>query len=160
LHKNVVRIQTEMFKPGEVVRGEVIDLYIKPPSNCVWYPKMPNVTLVDDAEGAHTIGHRRKMLRFDSGGIFFRFDALGPEADGLHMGDIDLLLETIPAGVLFRQDIPHLATLAQLDVRIFNDKPYWAAIAIYSVDVEQKLVEFEATLELDEIYDKTQVEQQ
>ncbi len=159
MKKNVVRVQTEMFKRGEVVRGERIDLYLKPPPNCAWYPKMPDVALVDDPDGGHTVGHPRKKLRFDSGGLFFRFDALGPETDGMHKGSIDLLMQTIPARVLFGEDIPHLATLAQMDVRIFEDQPYWAALAVYSVDLEHKRVEFEATLELDEIYEEDQLEQ-
>ena len=160
MNKNVVRIQTEMFKPGEVVRGETIDLYLTPPSNCAWYPKMPEVAIQDDPDGAHTLGHPGKLLRFEEGGLFFRFDALGPETDGVHKGDIDRLMSSIPASELFAQDIPHLATLAQFNVKIFENQPYGAAIAIYRFNMEQKRVEFEATLQLDEIFDPDEVEPQ
>ena len=159
MNRNVVRIQTEMFKPGEVVRGERIDLYIKPPANCVWYPKMPNVSLLDDPDGGHMVGHPLKKLRFDEGGLFFRFDALGPETDGIHKGDIDYLMSSVPARKLFGEDIPHLATLAQMDVRLFKDKPYWATLALYDVDVENKRVVFNATLDLDEIYEEDEIEE-
>jgi hypothetical protein len=149
--KNVVRIQTEMFKPGELVRGHLIDIYLRPPSNYAWHPRQPKFQLVPNPEGAHTYGHPGEMLRFDEGGLLFRFDALGEQADGFSKGDIDFLLQTIPASKLFAEDIPHFATLAHMSLESFKNRAWWATLALYDVDVDQQKVWFDAKLELSEV---------
>ncbi len=151
MNKNVVRIQTELFKPGELVRGHLIDIYMKPPRNFVWYPKQPSFSMIDDPEGRHTFGHPGKMLRFDEGGLFFRFDALGRECDGVFKGDIDYLLSDHDASQLFADDLPHFAEMAQMSLQMFDNNARWAVLAVYDVDAENVRVQFEATLELDEV---------
>ncbi len=149
--KNVVRIQTELFKPGEIVRGHLIDIYTRPPKNYVWHPRQPEFQLVDDPDGLHTYGHPGEMMVFKEGGLLFRFDALGAQADGFSKGDIDFLMQTIPAKTLFAEDIPHFATLAHMSVDAFKNRAWWATLALYDVDVEQKKVWFDASLELSEV---------
>ena len=152
MNKNIVRIQIEKFTPGEVARGYVIDNYLRPPQRSVWYPRMPHFSMVDDPEGIHTVGHPGQMLRFDEGGLFFRFAALGVECDGMTNGDIEAMLTTIPASKLFAEDLPHLAEMAEmrLDVLV-RRRVMWAMLAVYNVDAAANKAEFEASLELEDV---------
>ena len=151
MNKNVVRIQYERFKPGEIVRGHGIDLCTKPPMRYAWYPQMPRFTMLDDPEGIHSLGHPGRMLRLDDGGILFRFNALGTECDGITSGDIEALLTTIPASELFAEDMPHLAEMGEMRLDVFQDHALWAMLAIYDVDVINHHVDFEASLDLVEV---------
>ncbi len=153
MNKNVVRIQTELFKPGEKVSGHLIDFYLKPPRHCVWYPHKPAMELVPDPDGVRSYGHPGELLIFKEGGLFFRFDSLGKECDGLFAADIDFLLKggECTAEELFGEDLPHFAQQAQLSLRMFEDNARWATLAIYDVDVVSKHVEFDCGLELEEL---------
>ncbi len=152
VNRNVVRIQTELFKPGEKVRGHLIDIYTRPPNHCTWYPKQPQMNFVDDPEGVHAAyGHPGKMLVFEEGGLFFTFHALGAQVDGYTTGDIDFLMKEIPARTLFAEDLAHFADLATMSLNMFSNNAMWAVLAVYDVDVDTSHVEFSATLELDEM---------
>ncbi len=152
VNRNVVRIQTELFKPGEKVRGHLIDIYTRPPNHCTWYPKQPQMKFVDDPEGVHAAyGHPGKMLVFEEGGLFFTFHALGAQVDGYTTGDIDFLMKEIPAKNLFAEDLGHFADLAMMSLNMFSNNAMWAVLAVYDVDAENVRVQFEATLELDEV---------
>jgi hypothetical protein len=144
LNKNVVRVQTEMFKAGAAVRGPMIDLYLDPPSNSVWWPRQPNVMWLEDAEGA-------PIMRFDEGGFFFTFAALGTEINGRSNGDLDYLLETHGAAELFQPDLPSLAIMSRERFESLLNQASWAILAVYDVDVLAEKAEFYACLTLDEL---------
>lgn len=153
MNKNIVRIQTELFKADEKVRGHLIDIYLKPPRHCVWYPHKPAMELIPDPEGIHSYGHPGEMLVFKEGGLFFSFHSLGKEVDGFSTGDIDFLLKNgeNDAASLFGEDLPHFAQQAQMSLMAFRDNARWATLAVYNVDVPSRHVEFEAGLELEEL---------
>ncbi len=109
---------------------------------------------MQDPEGVHTCGHPGEMLRFDEGGLFFRFDALGAECVGFAKGDIDFLMTLKTAGELFGDDIAHLAKQAQMSLEAFQDRANWATLAVYWVDVDEQRVEYEGLLELDTTLDE------
>ena len=144
LNKNVVRIQTEMFKPGTIVRGPLIDLYLDPPSNSVWWPQQPTFTWLDDAA-------ERRAVRFEDGGFFFSFAALGTEINGRANGDIDHLLRTHSAAQLFHPDLPNLALMSRERFESLLNQASWAILAVYDVDVPNEKVEFYASLTLEEL---------
>jgi hypothetical protein len=133
-----------MFKPGSVVQGPLVDVYLSPPSNSVWWPKAPSFSWLENTTGS---GY---SLRFDEGGFFFTFVALGTEINGRSNGDIDHLLQTRSAAELFHADLPGLALLARDRFEYALQQACWASLAIFSVDVEACSVDFEATLELED----------
>ena len=149
MNKNVVRIQTEMFKPGAIVRGAMADVYLKPPSNSVWWPKMPRAAWVDDAESVSG-----RALQFREGGFLFSFAALGTEISGHTNGDIDYLLQTRPAAELFRTDLANLALMARERFESLLTRACWAMLAVYEVDVPAAKVAFYARLALEELADE------
>jgi hypothetical protein len=144
LNKNVVRVQTEMFKPGAAVRGALIDLYLNPPSNSVWWPRQPNVAWLEDPNGS-------PVMRFEDGGFFFTFAALGTEINGRSNGDLDYLLQTHTAAELFQPDLPSLAIMSRERFESLLNQASWAILAVYDVDVSTKKVDFYACLTLDEL---------
>ena len=144
MNKNVVRIQTEMFKPGAVVKGPSVDLYADPPLNSAWWPHLPRFTWFDDPEAG--LG---RMLRFDEGGFFFTFAALGIEINGRTNGDIDFLLQTTPAAELFRPDLAGLALLSADRFEYPLLQACWASLAVYDADVSARRIELIAGLELE-----------
>jgi hypothetical protein len=84
LNKNIVRIQTEMFKPGAIVRGSMAHIYLEPPSNSAWWPKMPRAAWIDDADAVSG-----RALQFEEGGFLFTFSGLGTEINGHTNGALD-----------------------------------------------------------------------
>jgi hypothetical protein len=150
LAHNVVRIQEEMIKPGVLVRGGMIDIYINPPRHSVWYPHLPKYIFMDDPD-VTSIHHPGKIMLFEEGGIYFRFASLGLEVDGYTLGDIDFLMSLMPASELFADDLEHFARMSQERADVFRDRSLWAALAVYEVDIDTQTVEFCAWLELSEL---------
>jgi hypothetical protein len=146
LNKNIVRIQTEMFKSGAIVRGPMADVYLEPPPNSVWWPKAPRVAWVDDAEAISG-----RALQFEEGGFFFTFAALGIEIHGRSNGDLDHLLQTKPAGDLFRQDLASLALMSRERFESLLNQACWAMLAVYDVDATGGKVDFYSRLVLEEL---------
>lgn len=149
MNKNVVRIQTEMFKPGAVVRGPMADVYLEPPSNSVWWPKVPRVAWIDDVDAISG-----RALEFEEGGFFFTFAALGTEINGRFSGDVDYLLQTRPAAELFRPDLANLALMSRGRFESLLNQACWAMLAVYDVDVPAGTVDFYARLTLEELADE------
>lgn len=149
MNKNIVRIQAEVIKPGILVRGGMVHIYLDPPSNFVWWPYKPKYTMLDDMVDPKALSGS-KVMRFDEGGVFLRFDALGAEYDGSFAGDIDWLLSYLPAEKLFQDDLANLALMTQQTIEVFSAQPKWVGLAVYSVDAAKEQVKFEAMLELNE----------
>ncbi len=149
MNKNVVRIQTEMFKPGAIVRGPMAELYLEPPPNSVWWPKMPRAAWIDDAEAVSG-----RALQFEEGGFLFSFSALGTEISGHTNGDIDYLLQTRPARELFRSDLADFALMSRERFEALLTQACWAMLAVYEVDVPAGKVDFYARLALEELADE------
>ncbi len=143
MNKNVVRIQTEMFKPGVIVRGPSLEVYVDPPSRSVWWPRQPRLTWLDEPDGI--------ALRLEDGGFFFTFAALGTEINGRTNGDIDCLLQTRPAAELFRPDLPSFALMSRDRFESLLNQACWASLAIYEADAETGQIEYYAGLTLDEL---------
>ena len=149
MNKNVVRIQTEMFKPGAIVRGPMVDVYLDPPSNSVWWPKVPRVAWIDDADAISG-----RALQFEEGGFLFTFAALGVEINGHTNGDLDYLLQTRTAADLFRPDLANFALMSRERFESLLNQACWAMLAVYEVDVPAGKVEFYARLMLEELADE------
>ncbi len=149
MNKNVVRIQTEMFKPGAIVRGPMVDVYLEPPRNSVWWPKLPRVAWIDDDEAVSG-----RALRFEEGGFFFTFAALGTEINGRANGDLDFLLQATTAAQLFRPDLANLALMSRARFESLLNQACWAMLALYDVDVPGRKVEYYAGLSLEELDDQ------
>ncbi len=149
MNKNVVRIQTEMFKPGAIVRGPMADVYLEPPPNSVWWPKMPRLAWIDDAEAVSG-----RALQFEEGGFLFSFSALGTEISWHTNGDIDYLLQTRPARELFRSDLADFALMSRERFEALLTQACWAMLAVYEVDVPAGKVDFYARLALEELADE------
>ena len=149
MNKNVVRIQTEMFKPGAVVRGPMVEVYLQPPRNSVWWPKLPRVTWIDDDEAVSG-----RALRFDEGGFFFTFAAIGTEINGRANGGIDFLLQTTTAAQLFRPDLANLALMSRARFESLLNQACWAMLALYDVDVPAGTVDYYAGLSLEALDDQ------
>ena len=143
--KNIVRTQTEMFKTGAVVRGPVVDVYLDPPRNAAWWPHLPRFTWLTAEAGT------KQALRFDEGGFFFTFAALGTEINGHANGDIDLLLQTRPAAELFKDDLAGLALISVERLQHALVQACWATLAVYDVDVSTGKLEFDAGFDLEYI---------
>ncbi len=148
MNKNVVRIQTEMFKPGAIVRGPMVDVYLDPPLNSVWWPKPPRFTWIDDEDAISG-----RALQLQDGGYFFTFTALGTEINGRSNGDLDFLLQTVPAADLFRLDLANLALMSLKRFESLLKQACWAMLAVYDVDVAGRRIEYYAGLELEELDD-------
>ncbi len=133
-----------MFKPGAAVRGPMIDLYLYPPSNSVWWPRQPNVAWLEDPDGG-------PVLRFEDGGFFFTFAALGTEISGRSNGDLDYLLQTHTAAELFHPDLPSLALMSRERFESLLNQASWAILAVYDVDVPNEKIDFYASLTLEEL---------
>ena len=149
MNKNVVRIQTEMFKPGAIIRGPMTDVYLEPPLNSVWWPKTPRVAWIDDADAVSG-----RALLFQEGGFLFTFAGLGTEINGHTSGDVDYLLHTRPAAELFRRDLANLALMAGERFESLLNQACWAMLAIYEVDVPAGRIDFYARLMLEELADE------
>ncbi len=149
LNKNVVRIQTEMFKPGAIVRGPMADMYLEPPPTSVWWPKMPHAAWIDDAESVSG-----RALQFEEGGFLFTFAALGTEINGHSNGDIDHLLQSRSAADLFRPDLASRALMSRDRFESLLPQACWAMLAVYEVDVTTGKVDFYAQLTLEELADE------
>ncbi len=151
LNKNVVRIQTEMFKPGAVVRGPRLDVYADPPANSVWWPRAPHFIWLDDPQAGPS-----SQIRFDEGAFFFTFAAVGTEINGHSHGAIDYLMQTRTAAELFRPDLANLALLSRDRFESLLNQACWATLAVYDVDVVTGKVEFYAGLELEELNEESE----
>ncbi len=149
MSKNIVRIQTEMFKPGAIVRGPMVDAYLDPPFNSVWWPRAPHVAWIDDADAISG-----RALQFEEGGFFFTFAALGTEINGRADGDLDYLLQTHSAAELFRPDLANLALMSRERFESLLNQACWAMLAVYDVDVRSGTVEFYSRLVLEELADE------
>ena len=149
MNKNIVRIQTEMFRPGAIVRGPMAEVYIGPPANSVWWPKTPRFAWIDDAEAISG-----RALQFEEGGFFFTFAALGIEINGRTNGDLDSLLQAKPAAELFRQDLANLALMSGERFESLLNQACWALLAVYDVDVPTGTVDFYSRLVLEELDDQ------
>jgi hypothetical protein len=149
LNKNLVRIQTEMFKPGAIVRGPMADVYLDPPSNSVWWPKVPRLGWIDDADAVSG-----RALQFEEGGFLFSFAALGTEINGHTNGDIDYLLQTRSAADLFRLDLANFALMSGERFESLLNQACWAMLAVYEVDVPAGKIDFYARIMLEELADE------
>ncbi len=146
MNKNVVRIQTEMFKPGAIVRGPAADIYLEPPSNAAWWPKMPRAAWIDDPDSVSG-----RALQFEEGGFLFSFAALGTEINGHTNGGIDFLLQTRSAADLFRPDLAGFALMSRDRFESLLPQACWVMLAVYDVDVPTGKVDFYAQLALEEL---------
>ena len=149
MNKNVVRIQTEMFKPGAIVRGPMVETYLEPPSNSAWWPKEPRVSWIDDVDAISG-----RALQFEDGAFFFTFAALGTEINGRANGDLDYLLHTRSAADLFHSDLANLALMAGERFESLLNQACWAMLAVYDVDIPTGKVNFYARLSLEELADE------
>jgi hypothetical protein len=136
---NIVRIEIETVKPGTVVRGKMINVFLKPPPRYCWFPRLPVRTVYDTG-----------LVRFDGGGHFLRFDALGLEADGITAGDVEFLMTTVGADMLFRNDLQMLVGRAESSPEVFRDRPVWVGMALYEVERDAS-VKFTKWLDLEAI---------
>ena len=138
MSKNIVRVQMEMFKPGVLVRGALMQNYKKPSPRYYWYPEGPG----------YEVEEHGLAMRFVTGGILFNFVAIGVECDDITWGDIDFLMTIKPAGELFADSIPYFAELTQQRLQSFQPHSLWALLAVFNADMERQTVEYESILEL------------
>ena len=138
---NIVRIQMEMFKPGVLVRGALMQLYKKPSPRYYWYPQGPSY---EEEENGNA-------MRFTEGGILFHFVAIGTECDDITWGDIDFLMTLKPVGELFAESIPTFAELTQSEIQAFSPHSLWAILTVFRADMARQSVEFKGILEIDKI---------
>jgi len=137
---NIVRVEIETIKPETVVRGGMIDVFLKPPLRYCWFHHLP-ANILD-------ISTPDRNLRFIEGGHFLRFDALGLETDGCNAGDVEFLINSLGADILFKNVLRMLVGRAEASTEIFKERPTWVGLAYY--EVAYATVKFERWIDLEE----------